>query len=82
MNIEEELKNLLQNYKIEKKLDNIEDLLTKKDVGGSSCGFWLFAMMAMLTGFGGSTAPSMPTSITNIYQEKETKENTKDENNA
>lgn len=66
MDIEKELKDILKNYQIEKKLDDIKDLLLQKELGQyDSTGFWLFALLLVMMwgGFGMST----PTTITNIY---------------
>lgn len=74
MDIEKDLEKLIDKYKIEKKLDNIENLLIKKEYSDSSTGLWLFALLAMMYNGFGSTVPHMPTSITNVYQEPEKKE--------
>lgn len=69
MDIEKELKELSQNYTIEKKLDEIKSLLVKKDLeqcsSSSSFGLWAFALLALF-GAGGFNNTPMP-SITNIY---------------
>lgn len=75
MDIEKEIRDLLRDDRIEKKLDDIKSLLIKKDLeqfsSSSSTGFWLFALLTMMSGGFGTSTPTMPTSITNIYTDKQ-----------
>ena len=75
MNIQTELEKLLDNYKIEKKLDEIQNILINKDFGYSSSGLWIFALLAMMYNGFGTSVPQTPTSITNIYQEEKKEAN-------
>ena len=73
MDIDKEIRDLLRDDRIEKKLDDIKSLLVKKDLeqftSSSSTGFWLFALLTMMWN-GGSSIPN----ITNIYTDKQEEE--------
>ena len=75
MDIEHEIKEILKADRIEKKLDKIKNLILKKDLeqfsSSSSTGLWLFALLTMMYGGFSTSTPTMPTSITNIYTDKQ-----------
>lgn len=73
MNIEKELENLLKNYKIQKKLDNIENLLIKNHLDNNS-NFWIFPFLLMLFTYGGFGIPEIPD---NCYKTEKEEENVK-----